>query len=103
MQARAGPKSGTCSPASIRSASPASPPRAQLRAGAAAGQLAVQEHRQLELRGQPVGEHQRLGAGGTAIGVVEVDDRRDVDRAHARVDALVADDVDLLDRDLARR
>ena len=60
---------------------------AELRAGAAAGQLAVQIDGDAELP-DLVGEHERLGARGALVGLVEVDDRRHVDGSHARVQAL---------------
>jgi hypothetical protein len=47
---------------------------------------------------EPVGEDQRLGAGGAAVLLVQVDDRGDVEHAHARVDALVLAEVDAGDR-----
>ena len=72
---------------------------AQLRARAPARERAVEEHRQLELERKRVGEDQRLGDRGAAIGGVEVHDRRDVDRAHARVHSLVPGQVDALDGD----
>ena len=70
---------------------------AQLRAGAAAGQLAVQIDGDAELP-DLVGEHERLGARGALVGFVEIDDRRHVDGSHARVEALVARQVDARDR-----
>ena len=70
---------------------------AELRAGAAAGQLAVQIDGDAELP-DLVGEHERLGARGALVGLVEVDDRRHVDGSHARVQALVARQVDARDR-----
>ena len=48
-----------------------------------------------------MGEQQRLGHGGPALGVGAVDDRRDVEHPHARVHAGVGGQVDPLDR-LAR-
>src|SRR6185312_15536844 len=42
---------------------------------------------------------ERLRAGGAAIGVAQVNDRCDVERADVRVDAVVAAQVDPLDRD----
>ena len=70
---------------------------AQLGAGAAAGQLAVEIHGDAELP-DLVGEHERLGARGALVGLVEVDDRRHVDGSDARVQALVARQVDAGDR-----
>ena len=61
-------------------------------------ELAVQEHRHPELLAHEPGGRQRLRAGGAAALVVEVDDRHHVERAHVRVDAVVARDVDPLDR-----
>ena len=53
-----------------RASSPA--PAAQLRPGAAAGQGAVQEDRQLELGAEAIGEDERLRAGGAAVLVGEM-------------------------------
>ena len=61
---------------------------AQLRARAPAAELAVEVHGDAEPP-ELLGEHQRLGAGGAAVGLLEVDDRGDVDDAHARVQARV--------------
>ena len=66
------------------------PAAAELGAGSAPREDPVQEDRQLELVAEQVAEHERLGAGRAAIALVEVHDRRDVERADARVDALVA-------------
>ena len=68
---------------------------AQLRARASAGQLAVEEHGQA---GAPelLARDERGGAGGAAAGGVEVDDRRDVERADVRVAAVVGAQVDEL-------
>ena len=76
---RGGPKSGVkcCRPPGRRS-SRARPP---------ARELAVEVDGDAELP-ELVGEHERLGARRAALSArVEVDDRRDVDGAHARVDA----------------
>ena len=50
-------------------------------------QLAVEEHRHAELLADQRGGGERLGAGGAAPLLVEVDDRHHVERAHVRVDA----------------
>ena len=84
-----GPKSGFSSPVSIRCRERGRAAAAQLGAGAAVGEHPVQKDGQLELLAEPVGEHERLGARGAAIGVVEEHDRCDVERADARVDAVV--------------
>ena len=70
---------------------------AQLRAGPPARQLAVEVHGDAELP-ELVGEHERLGARRALVGRVEVDDRRDVDRSHPRVQAAMVREVDVLDR-----
>ena len=59
--------------------------RAQARARAPARERAVEVDGQAEVAAEPVGEQQRLGDGGAPLGVGAVDDRRDVERAHARV------------------
>ncbi len=74
---------------------PAAP---QVRPRPALCQLPVQEHGQLELVAEQVAEHERLRARGAAIVGIEVDDRGHVDRADARVDALVLVQIDLADR-----
>ena len=89
-----GPKSGfSCAgldPVSERVRAAA----AQFGAGAAVGENPVQKDGQLELLAEPVGEDERLGARRTPIGVGEEHDRCDVERADARVDAVVGADVD---------
>src|ERR1019366_84358 len=74
---------------------PATP---QLGSGAAVGEDPVEEHGQLQLIAEQVGEHQRLGAGGATVDLAAVDDRRDIDRADARVDSRVLVDADLVRR-----
>ena len=59
--------------------------RAQARASAPARERAVQIDGQAEVAAEPVGEQQRLGGRGAALGVGAVHDRRDVDHADARV------------------
>ena len=66
----------------MRRASPADPAAsAAARGVATAGKLAVEEHGHFELLADPVGEDERLGAGGAAGGLVEIDDGRHVERA----------------------
>ena len=69
----------------------------QLRPRPPAREFAVEIHGHAELP-ELVGEHERLGARRAALALVEVDDRRDVEDAHARVDALVRVEVDPRDR-----
>ena len=57
-------------------------------------QLAVHEHRQPELLAEQVAEHERLGAGGPALGRIEIHDRRHVDRADPGVDSFMAGEID---------
>ena len=71
---------------------------AQLGSRATCRQLPVEEHGQPELLAQPVGENERLGAGGSSVGRFEVDDRRHVDRADTRVDPDMPVEVDPADR-----
>ena len=84
-------------------------PLGQLRRAAAAevgtldvlgarGQLPVEEHRQLELLADQRRGGQRLGARRAAHRLVEVDQRSHVERAHVRVQALVASQVDAVER-----
>ena len=75
--------------------------RAQARAGAPARERAVQIDGQAEVAAEPVREQQRLGGRGAPLGIGAVDDGRDVEHAHARVQPLVRGQVDPLDR-LAR-
>ena len=77
------------------------PASAQLGSGASAGQLAVEEDRQVERAPELVRGDQRLGAGRALVGGVDPDDRRDVERPHERVRARVIADVHARD-DLAR-
>ena len=98
-----GPKSGCSSPASIRRWSADGPPRLSSRAGSSAGEDPVQEHGERELVAEQVGQHERLGAGGAAVLLGEVDDRRDVDGADARVHALMRVELDRTHRLLAPR
>jgi hypothetical protein len=70
------------------------PPTSERGAGAATREDAVEEHGEVERHGQAVGEDERLGGGGAAILLAEVDDRRDVDGTHAGVDALVRLQID---------
>ena len=74
---------------------------AQLRARAPAGELAVEEDRQA---GAPelLARDERGGAGGAAAGGVEVDERRDVERADVRVAAALGAQVDERRRRRAR-
>ena len=76
-------------------ARPVRPALAQLGAGAPAGQLAVEEDGDAG-GADRVGGEQRLGDRRAALRVVEVDDRRDVERADARVEAVVRAQVDPL-------
>ncbi len=70
---------------------------------AVGGELAVEEHGELELLPEAVGHDERLGARSAAVARVEVDERHDVERADVRVLAGVLpatapgarDDVDL--------
>ncbi len=71
---------------------------AELGPGPPAGQHPVEEHRQGELVGEAIGERQRLGARGPAPGLVEVDDRRDVEDADPGVDTVVAGEGEALHR-----
>src|ERR1035437_5172160 len=71
---------------------------AQLCPRAAVGEDAVQEHGQLQLIAEQVGERQRLGARGPPVGGAAVDDRRHVDRADAWVDPRVLVDPNLVQR-----
>ena len=66
---------------------------AQLGARAPVGQLAVEEDGDAG-RADRVGGEQRLGDRRAALRVVEVDDRRDVERADARVQPVVVAQVD---------
>ena len=63
-----------------------------------ARQLAVQEHRQLQVGAQEVGEDERLGDGGPPLPGTGMDDGRDVDRPHARVLARVRVEIDAAQR-----
>jgi hypothetical protein len=84
------------------------PPRQLLRPAAAdpgalevlgpRGQLAVEEHRDAELLADCGRGGERLGDGGAAPLVVEVDHGHHVERPHVRVDAGVGADVDARDR-----
>jgi len=66
----------------------------QLRPRAAPRQLAVQEHGQLELLAEQIADDERLGAGCSAVGRIEVHDRRHVDRTHPGMDTDMPVDVD---------
>ena len=70
----------------------------QLSARAPAREIAVEEHGKLEPLAEHVREDQRLRGRGAAVCVVQVDDRRNIDRADARMRSLVAGDVDGLQR-----
>ena len=70
------------------------PAAAELGAAPSAGENPVQEHRQLELLAEPVGEHERLGTRRPSVLLSEEHDRGDVERADAWVDAVVGADVD---------
>ena len=62
-----------------------------------ARQLPVDEHRQVQLRREPVGDRQRLVLGELAVLLAQVGDRHHVERADARMRALVHTHVDVLD------
>ena len=79
---RAGPKSGAQLAGGDALGEPGDPAGAQLRARPSAGELAVEEDGNRQLLADPVGEDERLRDRGAAGGGVEVDDRRDVERAH---------------------
>ena len=66
---------------------------AQLCPGAALREDSVEEDRELQLGAEHVGQDECLGGGRAPVLLCQVDDGRDVDRAHARVDALVRVDV----------
>ena len=74
------------------------PAAAQLGTRASRREQAIEEHRQAELVREAVGDDERLGAGGAAARVVQEDDRRDVERADVRVQAVVTCEVDPGDR-----
>ena len=66
------------------------------RLAAVIGEAAVEEHGQLELGGDPVGERERrLACGRLGLGL-ERDERDDVRRADARMGAIVLPEVDAL-------
>jgi hypothetical protein len=67
----------------------------------ARGELAVEEHRQLEVVRDESGRCEGLGARGAALCLVEVDDRRHVEGPHMRVRSPVGPQVDASHR-LAR-
>ena len=69
----------------------------QERARAAAGELAVEQHRDAGLAEQLGGE-QRLGHGGAGAGLIEEDDWAHVERANVRVQAAARGQVDRVDR-----
>jgi hypothetical protein len=80
---------------------PAHPAAAQIRPRAPLRQLAVEQHGHPQLA-DLVRKYQRLRAGGAALGCVEVDDRRHVQRPYVRMLAPLgspraAHDVDALD------
>ena len=89
-----GPKSGASSPSAIapRELGRAAAPELDARVRPPA-ELAVEEHRQPELLAEPVSERKRLGRAGRGPRA-QVDDWRHVERAHTRMDALLAADVD---------
>ena len=93
---RSGPKSGR-RPSAIRCARPGGPALAQLGARAPVGQQAVEEDGQAELA-EGVGQRERLGQRGAALLRGPEDDGRDVDGPDVRMKALVAREVDALDR-----
>ena len=62
------------------------------------GELAVEEYRDLELGGDPVRDIARQRSSGSAVGIVDEDDRADVERADARMGAVMAAHVDRLCR-----
>ena len=68
----------------------------QLRARAPAREIAVEEYGKLEPLAEHVREHQCLRRCGSAVRIVQIDDRRNVDRAYARMRSVVARDVDQL-------
>jgi len=67
---------------------------AQLRSGHPTTQAPVEQHGQGELGAEAVAEHERLGAGGAAPRIVQVDHGRDVERPDVRVQPGVAGQVD---------
>ena len=91
---RGGPKSGRSAARGSAVAGhplgqPGDPTAAQLRARRAEparspAELAVQEHRHRQLRADPVGDDERLGARRPARRGIQVDDRRHVQRADVR-------------------
>jgi hypothetical protein len=70
-----------------------SPGLAQLGPGSAAGQLAVEVDGEAE-PAELVGQHERFGARRALVFLTQVDDRRDVERPHPRVQAAMVREVD---------
>ena len=70
------------------------PAATDLGSRAAARKNAIEEDRQVELAGQQLRGHERLGARRPALRVADVDERHDVDRADVRVLATCRPKID---------
>ncbi len=77
---------------------PAGPQGGPLTAVGVGGEVAVQEDGDLEVLADQRGGGEGLGAGGTAMGFVEINDGRHVERAHSRVHAALGTQIDVLQR-----